>query len=586
MRTPLVGYGAFIKSPFARPVLLLLVVILALGWFHGLVPGLAAGDLARASASPLGGLWEAHCGLVPVCVLTVGTIGRLIELGVFAMCAALLADAALAAAAVLILLVSPLGYAFVLLPAGVLSSFAVAAIDVAVAAALAIEGRMRVRAIAASALVAAACDPVLAIVAWLTVGIALRLVRPPALARADVMYVAVASVAGGLLHLAGDGAATFSTVFVDPADAGEAALRWVIAALVLTPLALFAVLREGPRARLIAAWDRLDPARRTLAVALCAAIVIAPFCADATLIAYAIESALLLIIVAPLGRLVAASSIVAPVALCVAVVLVWHGVDIRRDSTALAAVVPADAADRTLVSEALAAQPAPVAVTVVDGGDPTVRRRYGDATFFRAVAPGRVASVSYVTAVPAAVTGMVFLAGPAGLVRADREIRALQLVAADERNVHYDFVRSFDRGQISDASPQQTPSGRGVMQLPEPTPFGSAPTITVVSGFSYTFHGVAVQPGDRFVAAAGKIFAIGVAVRATVRVVDAGRTHDVVTIDVPPADAAGLVHWTAAVADLSAYAGRRVDVTFAASSPTGDATANWASFDQPVIAGR
>jgi len=556
-------------------------------WYHGLIPGLAAGDLSQLNGSPLGRAWDSHCGGEPACVAAVGTAGRAFELCVFTLCAALLGGPALAGAVVLIALVSPLGYAFVFRPAGALDSVSVAAVDVAIAAALVAPAPLRARVGTTVAFVVAVCDPALALAALFGIAVAAALLRSAPVRWHELRLLAATSLAGLLVHLTLAGIASVTTILAEPVRAEIVGLRWLIAVTASIPLVAFVAFKPAPRAVLLAIWRKLGALRQGIVVALSASIVAATFLRDDSAVAYAIECAILLMMLEPLRRVVAARPSVAMISAAAAVLVLWNGAAIRRDPAALAALTPTvPAADRTTVAAALHGGIAPVDVTVVDGGDPGVRLRYGDATFFDFAAPGRVATVRYVTAPADATSGVVFAAGPAGLSRIDQQLRALDRVRALEHHVQYDFVARFGEGQINDATPQKTPSGRGVMQIAEATPYGPGQTITLLSGFTYTFRDIPVQRGDRLVFAAGKMFALGGDVRATARVTVAGHTVEVAALDVPRADDTGTIRWFDAQADLSTYAGSRIDVTFAASSPSGDATGNWASFYAPAIAGR
>lgn len=572
--------------PAQRLAIVAAALALTFAWYHDLIPGLAVPDLARLMESAPGRAWVAACGADPACVATVGTAARALELGVLAACAVLLGGTAPGAAVVAVALVSPLAYGDVLRPAGALDSVAIAALELAVTAIMLRGPRTHLAAGALCALVVTLADPVLAVAAWAGIAVATAMRAVPRAQPRVELAIGGASVAALGVRLAvTGGSASALGAWVPAKDLPLVLVEYALAIVIAAPIVLFVATKPGPRERVLRLYRSLDAQRRFIVTAAVVALFVAPFAANGGAVAYAVEACALLALAEPARRLASRPIGRASLAVGCASLLV-AGVDTRWSPPAIASIVQTvPAPDMKTVHDALTEGPQPVAVTVVDGGKPAVDERYAGDAFFTLIAPGRVKSVTYVAKAPAEPSGPVFVAGDEGLTRVDRELRALARVRDAERHVRYDFVARFADGRINDSTPQQTPGGRGVMSLALPTPLGPRPTITVVLGFTYTFRGIPIEPGDRLVFAAGKMFPLGAIVRAEVRVADRGRTNEAVHVDVPPAESSGLIRWSDASVDLSRYAGRRIDVTFAVSTPTGNGTASWASFLAPAIVG-
>jgi hypothetical protein len=168
--------------------------------------------------------------------------------------------------------------------------------------------------------------------------------------------------------------------------------------------------------------------------------------------------------------------------------------------------------------------------------------------------------------------------GVGGLVYAD------QAYVGETRRI--EFLDQFDRGQINDPRPVQTPSGRGVLRFPLDVGNGtSLPGMAVVTGFSYRFDHIPVQPGDRLEFEATMALRTKAPARARVTIAGAdGEPVQVFSDLVPVHPASGPPSLVRASIPLDRF-GREVSVTFASETPPGvDPSAQWVLYVRPRIA--
>jgi hypothetical protein len=220
-------------------------------------------------------------------------------------------------------------------------------------------------------------------------------------------------------------------------------------------------------------------------------------------------------------------------------------------------------------------------LVLVDHGDSTYSRRYSkDVLSYLA---GHAVDVRFSAQPPGAITGAVLDAGPRGLQRIDPALRAVLAVEKSRERVVDDIYANSKLGQINDNSPQGTPSGLGVVpSMSVPGPRGAIGSIIVLSGFTYSFHDVAVKPGQRLVYLVAKALQAGTAARATVTIDAHGKSMEVQD-DVLPAPSWGSPDWRYRSIALPVKVPSHVTITFAASSPSGRNVGDWIAYGAPAI---
>jgi hypothetical protein len=155
--------------------------------------------------------------------------------------------------------------------------------------------------------------------------------------------------------------------------------------------------------------------------------------------------------------------------------------------------------------------------------------------------------------------------------------------AAETRRL--EFLERFDQGQINDPKHMDSPSGKGATPITLDVGGEERKGMAVITGFTYRFDHVPVQPGDRLEFEAAMAFPTKGPGRARVTVAGAdGKPVDVASDLLPFRTKAGPPSMTHASIPLDRF-GKEVSVTFAAETPPGvDPTAQWVVYLRPRIA--
>jgi hypothetical protein len=198
----------------------------------------------------------------------------------------------------------------------------------------------------------------------------------------------------------------------------------------------------------------------------------------------------------------------------------------------------------------------------------------------------RPIAVQYAGQPPPTARGGVIEAIPRGLIRIDPSVRAVHALDEARRSVRYDLYAHRSDGVINSRQHEATPSGLGVVpSFSLAGPYGQVPTITVLSGYAYTFDHIAVSPGYRLVFVATKPLPTGNAARATVTITYPGQHALAYDTDVPPADPSGIAAWRFASIPLNPPRTTFARIVFSASSPSGSNFGDWVSFGEPSVVG-
>ncbi len=146
--------------------------------------------------------------------------------------------------------------------------------------------------------------------------------------------------------------------------------------------------------------------------------------------------------------------------------------------------------------------------------------------------------------------------------------------------LRYSFVDHFASGKINSEAAVNTPTGRGALILSWPFYPGLTKSLTVLTGFRYSYPDVAIGPTDMLTFEVAKPYSIGGDVTASIDVTDGGRTTRVFLKQIPPATSAAPT-WRPYAISMKPFAGHHVTITFGLDSK--DANAAWVAFANPAI---
>ena len=353
-------------------------------------------------------------------------------------------------------------------------------------------------------------------------------------------------------------------------------LRVVFWFVVLTPALLFVVTRAPVAQRLarIAGADAL-PSVVLAAVVLGLA---GTFVADGSAAVFAACAALVLVaalIVAQRDAAFVRTAAFAFAAVAVVAGTLYRAQHQPTNDTAWVAAEQRSVRDAAAVNGSL---------IVVDRGDAGVTRRFPP--LLLSYLAGRAVGVQYATQPPATARGGVVEATAHGLLRIDPSLRALHALDDARRGLRYDLYAHRLDGTINSRHPEQTPSGLGVIPSFALTgPDRQVPTITILSGYTWTFDHVIVRPKSSLVFVVTKPLPMGLAARGTVTVTFPGQRPIIAQTDLPPADPSGVAAWQFRSIPLDPPRATAARIVFAATSPSAVALGDWASFGLPSIVG-
>lgn len=150
--------------------------------------------------------------------------------------------------------------------------------------------------------------------------------------------------------------------------------------------------------------------------------------------------------------------------------------------------------------------------------------------------------------------------------------------------VSYDFINEFSKGTINNSEKVGTPTGSGALILNWPSVFGVENTLTIISGFTYRFDNVFVEPGSQLRFGLSMIYPAGPAI-AKVLVIDGSlqKSKMLFSREITPPEKNLKLVFSPILISLAPYSGKRVSLIFA-TEPTGaDSSGQWIGYSNPQI---
>lgn len=167
------------------------------------------------------------------------------------------------------------------------------------------------------------------------------------------------------------------------------------------------------------------------------------------------------------------------------------------------------------------------------------------------------------------------------LVDVTDQIEALRAIKAATR---FGFLEHFDAGRINDKTRVDTPTGLGALKMDWNSTAGTQATLTVVSGYSYSFDDVPVPRNSTLSFGVGMISPSAVPARAVVRIgLPGSEPKTLFTRDLVPPREGDKPSFEQVSIALPQFSDRQVSVTFTVKTPTGSSAGHWVAFSDPRI---
>lgn len=157
-------------------------------------------------------------------------------------------------------------------------------------------------------------------------------------------------------------------------------------------------------------------------------------------------------------------------------------------------------------------------------------------------------------------------------------------IRTEHGKVLFDFIKLFSSGQINNSDKVDTPSGKGVLILPSKSVFGIENTITILTGFSYRFNDVLIEQDSQLRFGLSMIYPAE-PLKAVVYVYEQNSANPKVLfsramISPHPGEKPS---FSPVSIPLTAYAGKRVSLMFAAEPISNNTSAQWLGYSNPQI---
>jgi hypothetical protein len=161
---------------------------------------------------------------------------------------------------------------------------------------------------------------------------------------------------------------------------------------------------------------------------------------------------------------------------------------------------------------------------------------------------------------------------------------AIRFSPKKQSEVQFDFLALFEKGHINDDRHVDTPSGKGALILPLNTRLGLDNTLTVLSGFSYTYDNVFIGQSPVLRFDAGMVYPVPEPARAVVKVIGGdGIVEIVYSMLLPIQTKMDGVKLLPTLIPLDRYSGRKVSVVFSVETLGNDSSGHWVAFGKPRI---
>ena len=161
---------------------------------------------------------------------------------------------------------------------------------------------------------------------------------------------------------------------------------------------------------------------------------------------------------------------------------------------------------------------------------------------------------------------------------------AIRFSPKKHSEVQSDFLALFEKGHINDDRYVDTPSGKGALILPLNTRLGLDNTLTVLSGFSYTYDNVFIGQSPVLRFDVGMVYPVPEPARAVVKVIGGDGIVEIVhSMLLPIQTKMDGVKLLPISISLDRYSGRKVSVVFSVETLGNDSSGHWVAFGKPRI---
>lgn len=160
-----------------------------------------------------------------------------------------------------------------------------------------------------------------------------------------------------------------------------------------------------------------------------------------------------------------------------------------------------------------------------------------------------------------------------------------EMYASHNEMQYIDFLTMFNKGRINDSRHVDTPSGKGVSILPWDTPIGRIRSLTVISGFSYTYDKLLIDKNSALRFEVGMTYPAPEPARAAVQVIgNDGTLETVYSMNLPPQiNKTGRINLSKVSIPLDRFSGQEISIMFNVDTPGSDQSGHWVAFARPRI---
>lgn len=172
---------------------------------------------------------------------------------------------------------------------------------------------------------------------------------------------------------------------------------------------------------------------------------------------------------------------------------------------------------------------------------------------------------------------------PLNLTDITSELRALSLSRG--KKVTHDLLALYPEGRINDTTKVSSPTGSGAMIIPWESFLGLQNTLTVISGFSYSYDAVTIERDADLRFGITMVYPSRESARAIVRIKEEGAESRILySQDLKPPSIGEKLLFETVIIPLGDFAKKKVSLTFIVETPPGkDNSGHWVAFSDPRI---